>query len=154
MTETQFLDNFADCTAHQKLILGVLALAGEPFGRTRLREHLEALGEFDGDDALVQAMAKLQACGLVIQQASRGSIIAPEAAWPALDALLRGSRFNELREVYEAVNPLRRDWQGHPVLRSYRQGLALLRMALVGGEGVKTVAPPASAMRSRDRPWR
>lgn len=141
MTVTSPFDEAGALTARERLILALLAFAGEPLGRTRLREHLEALGEFDDENALTDSMAKLQASGLVLQQAGRGAIVAPAAAWPAMSALLRGSRFNELREVYEAVNPLRRDWQGHPVLRSYRQGLALLRMALLGGEGVKTVAP-------------
>lgn len=141
MTVSTPFDQAGALTARERLILALLAFAGEPLGRTRLREHLEALGEFDDENALIDSLAGLQASGLVLQQAGRGAVVAPAAAWPAMSALLRGSRFNELHEVYEAVNPLRRDWQGHPVLRSYRQGLALLRMALLGGEGVKTVAP-------------
>ncbi|MEN3277990.1 MAG: hypothetical protein V7631_3780 [Massilia sp.] len=141
MSEASLFNAFAACTAHQKLVLGLLALAGEPFGRTRLREHLEALGEFSSEDALAEELARLRERGLAGELASRGTVVTPEAAWPAMASLLRSGRFNEMREVFELVSPLRRDWQGTPVLRSYRQGLAQLRMALIGGDGPKTVFP-------------
>ena len=147
MTEASLTDAFAACTAHQKLILGLLALAGEPFGRTRLREHLEPLGEFASEDALTSELAQLRERGLTSELASRGTVVAPPAAWPAIDYLLRHGRFTELRDVFESVSPLRRDWQGNPVLRSYRQGLSLLRMALIGGDGPKTVLPLLEACR-------
>ena len=64
MTRTALIDSLGACTAHEKLILGLLALAGEPLGRTRLREHLEALGEFEGEEALGDTLAALRARGL------------------------------------------------------------------------------------------
>ena len=145
MTEAPVRELLAACSGRQKLILGLLALAGEPLGRTRLREHLAPLGEFESDEALGADLALLLERGLVGELASRGTINTPGAAWPAIEHLLRVQRFNEVREVYEQVTPLRRDWQGNPVLRSYRQGLALLRMALIGGDGPKTVAPLLAA---------
>ncbi|KQQ88554.1 DEAD/DEAH box helicase [Massilia sp. Leaf139] len=145
MTRTALLETFAACSALEKLILGLLAVAGEPLGRTRLREHLEALSDFEGEDALTETLAGLRTRGLAGELASRGSIVVPDVAWAAIASQLRNGRFNELREAYDTVNPLRRDWQGHPVLRSYRQGLALLRMALVGGDGPKSIAPLLSA---------
>ncbi|MGX4643246.1 DEAD/DEAH box helicase [Massilia sp. SYSU DXS3249] len=141
MSEADLIDSFAACSAHQKLILGLLALAGEPFGRTRLREHLEPLGEFSSEDALTIELAQLRERGLTNELASRGTVAMPGVAWPAIDSLLRTGRFTEVREVFETVSPLRRDWQGNPVLRSYRQGLSLLRMALIGGDGPRTVMP-------------
>ena len=39
-----------------------------------------------------------------------------------------------LASAYQQCTPLRRNWEGHVVLRSYRQGIALLRMALIGGD--------------------
>lgn len=145
MTQAQVRDAFAACTLRQKLILGLLALAGEPLGRTRLREHLEPLGEFESDEALGAELALLLERGLAGELASRGTVVTLDASWPAIEHLLRVQRFNEVREVYEQVTPLRRDWQGNPVLRSYRQGVALLRMALVGGDGPKAVAPLLAA---------
>ena len=145
MREVQVREAFAACTGRQKLILGLLALAGEPLGRTRLREHLEPLGAFESDEVLGADLAPLLERGLAAELASRGTVVTLDAAWPAIEHLLRIQRFNELREVYEQVTPLRRDWQGNPVLRSYRQGLALLRMALIGGDGPKAVAPLLAA---------
>lgn len=145
MTGTPLRAAFDACTERQKMLLGVLALAGEPFGRTRLREHLDALGYFDSDEALAEDIASLIERALVADLASRGTVIAPAASWPAIDHLLRRRLFTETREVYQGLQPVRIDWQGNPVLRSYRQGLALLRMALVGGDGPKAVAPLLAA---------
>ena len=145
MTGTPLRAAFDACTERQKMLLGVLALAGEPFGRTRLREHLDALGYFDSDEALAEDIASLLERALVADLASRGTVIAPAASWPAIDHLLRRRLFTETREVYQGLQPVRIDWQGNPVLRSYRQGLALLRMALVGGDGPKAVAPLLAA---------
>ena len=145
MTEGQVRELLAACSGRQKLILGLLALAGEPLGRTRLREHLEPLDAFESDEALGADLALLLERGLVGELASRGTVVTPGVAWPAIEHLLRNQHFNALREVYEQVTPLRRDWQGNPVLRSYRQGLALLRMALIGGDGPKAVAPLLAA---------
>lgn len=141
----QVRDAFDAGTERQKMTLGVLALAGEPMGRTRLREHIDALGYFDSDDELAADLALLLERGLVGELASRGTVITPEASWPAIDYLLTIRLFTETREIYQGLTPLRRDWQGNPVLRSYRQGVALLRMALVGSDGPKEVAPLLAA---------
>ncbi|WP_229507832.1 hypothetical protein [Massilia sp. Dwa41.01b] len=122
MTEAALHEAFAATSTRQKLILGLLALAGEPFGFTRLREHLEPLGAYENEGALVGDLAQLRTLGLATEVAARGSVNAPGVAWPAIDYLLRTGRFNELREVYDSTTLLRRDWQGNPVLRSYRQG--------------------------------
>jgi len=145
MTATPLRAAFDAGTERQKMLLGVLALAGEPFGRPRLREHLDALGYVDSDDALETDLAALLDRGLVASLPSRGTAIVPEASWPAIDHLLRARMFTEAREVYQGLQPVRLDWQGQPVLRSYRQGLALLRMALAGGDGPKMVLPLLAA---------
>jgi SNF2 family DNA or RNA helicase len=145
MIGTSLFDAFVSCSAREKLILGLLALAGEPLGRTRLREHLALLDAFPGEDELTALLAQLRERGLAGELSQRGSTVVPQAAWPAIDFILREGRLDEVRAVYDSVNPLRRDWRGDPVLRSYRQGLALLRMALVGGDGPKAIAPLLSA---------
>ena len=126
--------------ASPKMVLALLAMAGEPMGRKRIYDHLGPLGDYDTESALAEDMAQLKELGLVSESVGRGFAIAPGAAWPAIEYALRQQRLNQLRAAYEHVTPLRRDWQGNVMLRSYRQGMALLRMALVGGEGPKEFA--------------
>jgi len=133
------------CSEKRKLILALLALAGEPMGRRRIHEHLLPLAESAVEDDLADDLEALRADGLIGELPSRGYVITPDLAWPAMAWALRGRRLNELREVCQAVTPLRVDWQGTPMLRSYRQGVALLRMALLAGEGPKTIAPLLAA---------
>jgi SNF2 family DNA or RNA helicase len=133
------------CNEKRKLILALLALAGEPMGRRRIHEHLAPLGESAVEDDLADDLETLRADGLVGELPSRGYVITPDLAWPATAWALHARRLNELREVYQQVTPLRHDWQGTPMLRSYRQGVALLRMALLAGEGPKTIAPLLAA---------
>jgi SNF2 family DNA or RNA helicase len=132
---------FGACSAQQKTILALLALAGEPMGRARIQEHLAPIRAIDSPAQLADDLALLRELGLVKDIIGRGLVITPPVVWPAIEASLKSHGFNELRMVYEAITPLRRDWQGVPMLRSYRQGLALLRMALIGGDGAKQVAP-------------
>ena len=140
MTAEALRERVDACDAREKLILALLALAGEPMGRRRIHEHLAPLEESAHEDDLADPLERLRAAGLVGELPSRGYVIAQEAAWPAIAWSLQARQFNALREVYQTVTPLRTDWQGTPMLRSYRQGVALLRMALIGGEGPKTVA--------------
>jgi SNF2 family DNA or RNA helicase len=136
---------FEACNEKRKLILALLALAGEPMGRRRIHEHLLPLGESTVEDDLAADLEALRADGLISELPSRGYVITPDLAWPAMAWAIRTRRLNELREVYQTVTPLRLDWQGTPMLRSYRQGVALLRMALLAGEGPKTIAPLLAA---------
>jgi hypothetical protein len=120
-----------------KLILALLALAGEPMGRRRIHEHLVRWASASEDGLGRADLEQLRADGLVGELPSRGYAITPDFSWPAIAWALHARQFNELREVYQTVTPLRVDWQGTPMLRSYRQGVALLRMALLAGEGPK-----------------
>ncbi|CAH0252722.1 RNA polymerase-associated protein RapA [Massilia sp. Bi118] len=136
---------FESCSERRKLILALLALSGEPMGRRRIHEHLAPLGDSAVEDDIAEDMEALRADGLIAELPSRGYVIAPDLAWPAMAWAIRGRRLHEIREVYQTVTPLRLDWQGTPMLRSYRQGVALLRMALLAGEGPKTIAPLLAA---------
>jgi hypothetical protein len=136
---------FEACNEKRKLVLALLALSGEPMGRRRIHEHLAPLGESQVEDDLAHDLETLRADGLIAELPSRGYVITPDLAWPAIAWTLHARRLNELREVYQQVTPLRHDWQGTPMLRSYRQGVALLRMALLAGEGPKTIAPLLAA---------
>lgn len=133
------------CDEPRRLILALLALAGEPMGRRRIHEHLAPFEIGAGDEDLAEPLERLRADGLVAELPSRGYMVAPDVAWPAMAWALRARRFNALRDVYQQVTPLRVDWQGTPMLRSYRQGVALLRMALLAGEGPRAIAPLLAA---------
>ncbi|KQY14847.1 helicase SNF2 [Massilia sp. Root133] len=133
------------CDERRKLILALLALAGEPMGRRRIHDHLAPLEASSNEEDLAEPLERLRADGLVGELPSRGYTIAADVAWPAIQWALRARRLNELREVYQQVTPLRVDWQGTPMLRSYRQGVALLRFALLAGEGPKAIAPLLAA---------
>jgi SNF2 family DNA or RNA helicase len=136
---------FEACSEKRKLVLALLALSGEPMGRRRIHEHLQPLGESALEDDLALDLDSLRADGLIGELPSRGYVITPDLAWPAIAWAIRGRRLNDIREVYQTVTPLRLDWQGTPMLRSYRQGVALLRMALLAGEGPKAIAPLLAA---------
>lgn len=136
---------FDACSEKRKLVLALLALAGEPMGRRRIHEHLALLEASENEDELAQDLDDLRVDGLIGELPSRGYVVASDLAWPAMAWALRTRRFNPLREAYLTVLPLRVDWQGTPMLRSYRQGVALLRMALLAGEGPKTIAPLLAA---------
>ncbi|MGZ5199632.1 MAG: DEAD/DEAH box helicase [Telluria sp.] len=136
---------FDGCSGQQKSLLAILALAGEPMGRSRLFEFFALLDTQPSEEELAADLAQLQTLELVTQVTGRGAVVAPDAAWCAIEHILKERRLTEFREVYAQAMPLRLDWQGNPVLRSYRQGVALLRMALLAGEGPKTIAPLLAA---------
>jgi SNF2 family DNA or RNA helicase len=145
MTQEVVLAVFEACSEKRKLVLALLALAGEPMGRRRIHDHLALLEESDSEEALAADLDALRLDGLIGELPSRGYVVAPDLAWPAMAWSLRARRFNPLREAYLQILPLRVDWQGTPMLRSYRQGVALLRMALLAGDGPKAIAPLLAA---------
>jgi superfamily II DNA or RNA helicase len=136
---------FEACDSRRKLILALLALVGEPMGRRRMHEHLAILEEGLSEDDVGASLEGLRVDGMVGELPSRGYVITPEFAWPAIAWSVRARRFNAIVDVYQQILPLRVDWQGAPMLRSYRQGVALLRMYLIGGEGPKAIAPLLAA---------
>jgi len=145
MTQEVTQARFEACSRRDKMILALLAMAGEPMGRRRIHEHLAPLNDSASEDELAEPLERLRADGLVGELPSRGYVIDQDVAWPAMEWALRQRQFYLLREAYEQVTPLRVDWQGTPMLRSYRQGVALLRMALVGSNGPKAIAPLLAA---------
>jgi superfamily II DNA or RNA helicase len=138
-------DAFEASSARQKTILALLAIVGEPMGRSRLYSHITPLADYATETELTEDMAQLKAQGLTSDVVGRGTVITPDVTWPAIEHLLKTRRLGELYSVYDDMMPLRIDWQGAPVLRSYRQGLALLRIALIGGAGPREVAPLLAA---------
>ncbi len=141
MTTSSLQHQFDAFTDTQKLISGLLALAGEPMGKARIVLHLAELGIVIPATTLDDDVKLLKALAIVTESVGRGFAITPDAVWPAIKAALDNDMFAPLSRVYEKVNPLRKNWEGAIVLRSYRQGVALLRMALIEGEGPRTVMP-------------
>jgi superfamily II DNA or RNA helicase len=139
MTASSMQQQFKAFTDTQKLISALLALAGEPMGKSRIVLHLAELGIVIPATTLDDDTKLLRALGIVTESVGRGFAIAPDAVWPAIRTAFDNDMFAPLCMVYEKVTPLRKNWEGFVVLRSYRQGVALLRMALLGGEDMRTV---------------
>lgn len=144
MTTPDLPSRFDGLDLHEKMIVALLAMAGEPMGRTRILEHLAAAGIGDDDDLLAYDLAKLRVLGVIGESAHRGWTAMPELTWTAIKAALDGGQFAALAAAYQALSPLRRNWEGMAILRSYRQGVALLRICLIGG-GTPDVAGPLLA---------
>lgn len=123
----------------QKQILALLAIAGEPVGRKRLGEYLAPLQDETAPDMGFE-IDQLRDRALIAESIGRGYTIDPRLAWPAIEAALRNHTFGDLRDLYLAAMPMRTTWQGSVSLRSYRHGLALLRLAFFDGEGPKAIA--------------
>ncbi|QYF95353.1 DEAD/DEAH box helicase [Massilia sp. PAMC28688] len=141
MTTPALQAAFDALSGNQKLILALMAMAGEPMGRVRIAEHLKQAQVSDADDdQMAHDLAKMQAAGMASQVTTRGWVASADLAWPAMKAALDAGHFAPLWSAYVDLTPLRRNWEGNAILRSYRQGVALLRMALVGG------APPSEVM--------
>jgi len=141
MTFDELKERLASCSIEEHAILVLLAIAGEPMGRQRILEHMRALGVALPAAQWADELARLRDAGLVIDANERGTALAPMAVWPVLYLALDSGLFDNVAAAYGQVSPLRRDWQGNLMLRSYRQGLALLRIALFSGEGEDVVAP-------------
>jgi superfamily II DNA or RNA helicase len=145
MTVPDLRTTFDGLGYHEKMIVALLAMAGEPMGRIRLNEHLAAANIRDDDDQLVFDLGKLRSLGMVGELAHRGWVCTPEVTWPALKAALDAGSFGALASAYANLTPLRRNWEGFAILRSYRQGIALLRIALVGGGTPTDIGPLLAA---------
>ena len=125
----------------QKLIVAAMAMAGEPIAKKRVHEMLALAGIRDDQAQLDADMTHLRIRGMIAERIGRGFEVTPEVAWPAMRFALDGEEFGRLAQAYHELTPLRKNWEGNPVLRSYRQGVALLRMALATGQEPGLVVP-------------
>ncbi|MBD8532024.1 MULTISPECIES: DEAD/DEAH box helicase [unclassified Massilia] len=142
MSETILSDLIATTADNYKRLLGLLALAGEPMGRTRIFSCLNRIyGAGFNEKASNADIDAMRDAALLAEVTGRGFIIASDAAWPALRAVLETGDLQEIAAAYMAEMPMKVDWQGKPVLRSYRQGVALLRLFLISGKDKSYVAP-------------
>ena len=145
MSEANLQHIIASFDAGIKVTLGLFALAGEPLGRTRTHECVSLLFDECTQSAVSEDIDYLRDHGLIHESKGRGFVIDANAAWPALKAALDDGELEQIGAAFFTQMPVRIDWQGKPVLRSYRQGVALLRLALVTGKDRAYIAPILNA---------
>ena len=141
MTELDLHHQFADFSETQKLVIALLALAGEPMGKSRITLHLAEIDVVIPAAILDSDLKLFRELELISEVVGRGFAIVRHAVWPAIRAAVDAGMVEALRYSYQKVVPLRTNWEGNLVLRSYRQGVALLRMALVLGDDASLVVP-------------
>ncbi|MFC7515271.1 SNF2-related protein [Herbaspirillum sp. GCM10030257] len=148
MTGPALIQQFASCTPGETTVLALLALHGEPLGRLRLLECLRMLGITDSDGnpylaaSVADLLADLHDKGLVNE--------APANAVTCVEAIVRpvilqalessGPAFGALCRAVEAATPVGRTYDGYLFLRTYKQALARLRMALLQAQGPDKIA--------------
>jgi len=140
MTDQFLLDQFHALEHAEKMILALLALTGEPMGKHAVYEHLQQAAIADASGApyklldvttMLQSLARRALAGEVV---GRGFSCEAKLRWPAMRESIEQLAFRDLCQAIEALNPVRRNWDGYVELRSYRQGVARLRIALLRGD--------------------
>ena len=140
------LDEFAALEQHERMILALLAIAGEPVGKHAVYEHLQRANIVEPDGtpfALLTVTGMLQHLtrhALASEVVGRGYACEAKLRWPAMRAAIEHLAFRDLCQAIETINPVRRNWDGYVELRSYRQGVARLRIALLRNDEVRQVA--------------
>ena len=141
-SQRQLLAEFDALEFHQQMLLALLALLGEPTGKTSIAAHLKQAGIADCKlSAVTDALQQLERLALISEVIGRGYLCGARLRWPALRAALDAHVFGDLCRAVEAINPVRHSWNGGIELRSYRQGLARLRIALLRGDAPQQVLP-------------
>ncbi|GGB96341.1 DEAD/DEAH box helicase [Pseudoduganella buxea] len=138
----------------EKALLALLALIGDPAGRTALLDMLVKAGvpREDGTPLTVLTLddhlVKLERLALVTLVVGRGYVCNAKVRWPAIRAAIGAHLLDDLCRAYEAQNPMRQSWDGRYEPRSYRHGVARLRMALLRGLPPPDVMPLLTACMS------
>ena len=146
MTDQHLLEEFDALALHEKMILALLAIVGEPVGKHAVYEHLQRadIVEPDGTPftlAVVTGMLqRLARLALVTEVVGRGFTCEAKLRWPAMREAIEHLHFRDLCQAIETINPVRRNWDGYVELRSYRQGVARLRIALLRNDERSQVA--------------
>lgn len=151
MTHPQLLEEFDALESHEKMVLALLAIVGEPLGKHAVHEHLQRanINEPDGSHfklaVVLEMLQRLVRLALISEVTGRGFVCGELLRWPAMRAALDSHVFGDLAETVESINPVRRTWDGYVELRSYRQGVARLRIALLRGDAPQQVVPLLTA---------
>ena len=135
----------------EKAILALLALVGDPLGRTAILDHMVAAGVTDMQGqpftalTLDDPLLKLERLAFTTAVMGRGYTCNARLRWPAIRAAIGAHLLDDLCKAYEALNPMRQNWNGAYEPRSYRHGVARLRMALLRGRPPQDVMPLLAA---------
>ncbi|AXA93422.1 DEAD/DEAH box helicase [Massilia sp. YMA4] len=135
----------------EKAILALLALIGDPVGRTALLDMMTAAGIAGEDGArltvtsLDDHLVKLERLAFISLVVGRGYVCNAKLRWPAMRAAIGAHVLDDLCKAYEAQVPMRQSWNGSVEPRSYRHGVARLRMALLRGLPPPDVLPLLNA---------
>src|SRR5471030_36443 len=146
MTDQHLLAEFDALEFDEKMILALLALIGEPIGRAMILDHLRKAEINDGKnvrykvETLDDTLRKLDRLAFISTVTGRGLVCNVKLRWPAIRAAIGAHMLDELADAHDFVVPMRQTWNALEP-RSYRAGVARLRMALLRGLQRKYVAP-------------
>ncbi|MES2113548.1 MAG: DEAD/DEAH box helicase [Pseudomonadota bacterium] len=146
MSEPQLQAEFDALAYHEKMVLALLALVGEPTGRAAILDHLKTarIEDADGNKLTVvtldDALRKLERLAFTSVVLGRGHVCNPKLRWPAIRAAIGTHALDDLSQAHDLLVPLRQTWNSVEP-RSYRAGVARLRMALLRGQDPQRVLP-------------
>nr|WP_315399984.1 DEAD/DEAH box helicase [uncultured Duganella sp.] len=146
MSDPKLLAEFDALEFNEKMMLALLALIGEPVGRAAILDHLNKARIEDGDGrrysvgTLDEALRKLERLAFVSVVTGRGFACNPKLRWPAMRASIGTHALDDLCEAYDELVPMRQTWNSVEP-RSYRAGMARLRMGLLRGQAPQQIAP-------------
>jgi hypothetical protein len=146
MTDPKLLAEFDALEFNEKMILALLALIGEPVGRTAILDHLNLAriedkdGHAYGVGTLDESMRKLERLAFISVVTGRGFVCNPKLRWPAMRASIGTHALDDLCNAYDELVPLRQTWNSTEP-RSYRAGMARLRMGLLRGQAPQQIQP-------------
>jgi superfamily II DNA or RNA helicase len=135
----------------EKMILALLALMGDPVGRTAILDQLVKAGINDANGqpftvlTLDDPLIKLERLAFTSTVTARGYVCNARLRWPAIRSAIGAHRLDDLCLAHESLNPMRQNWNGAYEPRSYRHGVARLRMALLRGRPPQEVMPLLAA---------
>ena len=140
-------DPLHDCSPSERTIVELLAIHGEPLGKTRTMEFLRHMGVRDDKGrvwtnvSIAEAFARLRERNLVTAPEGSGFVCAPHLEQQVLRGTLESGSFDALCMAIEEVDPVRRPYGGYLSMRTYRQAVARLRMAMLRGLSPEALQP-------------
>ena len=146
MTDQHLLAEFDALADNEKMILALLALIGEPTGRAAILDHVRKAEIKDAAnlrytvESLDESLRKLERLAFVSIVTGRGFVCNGKLRWPAIRAAIGAHMLDDLAEAHDFVVPMRQTWNSVEP-RSYRAGVARLRMALLRGQAPQQIMP-------------
>ena len=147
MTTHNPIEQYHTSVPDHKAIILLLALHAEPLSKTRLLEYLRSLAVRDAGgkpftaSSLAETMSQLRHRKFVTDVHGSGFTCTEALQMPAIRAALDDGSFEPFCKAIDTQSPIQMSYDGAPYLRTYRQGLARLRMALLRGQPPQQVYP-------------